>query len=514
MKTAIDIVLHCHLPYVHHQEDDPRTVHERSFFWSMAETYLPLVAWLDSLDGESVGGTLALAISPTLWSMMDDPVLRERTGAYLETTLEVAVHEAERLSGGPFAAAAAFHLERRRRARDTYAALDRDVVGALIGHAHKGTVALLPVAGSAVLPLLATPELKRAQVRWAIRGFKARFALPVTGVWLPECGYEPDLDAMLADEGVRYTFVGADAFAGAHWGADAPILTQRGLALLPTHFGVGELWQQRWRDDYMDTGAHSEPAAVAQLDDVDDLRSSAGLHLFRVSDATNGHREPYRPDAGAAKVRDHALSFLRGLTETVETNDPQRAQLEGRPRVVVRAFDADTFGRLWPEGTGFLEALLGAIREHEDLVGASGDTLLDRWPRLQVTGVPTSTSRPDSGFGPWLAPANRWVHRHLHRVEDQLVGAVPNAVAAGSWPLRAANVALRLLMLAQCPELLATLLASPSAGYAIECTERLVGDAGEVLRQLGDNQIDRELIERLEQRTAFVEGVDVSLTAP
>jgi len=512
MKTVINIVLHGSLPYVHPHRNEEGAIYERSFYQSMAETYLPLLSWLDSLDKSKFDSPITLALAPALWSMMDSVALREGVADYLATALDVADYETTRLSDSPLGAAAGFHLERRKQALAAFEKVDRDVVGALIEHAADGKLELIAVVGSAILPLVSTPEFRRAHIRGAIAGFRARFSLPLTGVWLPECGYSADLDELLAEEGIRYSFVANEAVEGTQLGRFAPVLTARGLALFPAQTHASALWEGGWRRGYVDTGTPANWSGVAPLHDADDLRSSTDLHLFRVSDATNGHSEPYRPDAGAAKVRDHALNFMHGLNIAVEASVSRQPVFgDSRPPVATYAFDAELFGRWWPEGTGFLAYLQRMIHQQEDLVGATGDAILDRWPRLEVTHPKASTSHPSSGFGTWLDPSNRWLHRHLHGLEERFLRIWPGTERGhqGSWRRRAANVALKEIMMAQTSDFCAAIALRTASGYAIERTEGHVSNASEMLRQLSNDEIDRKLIERLEQETAFLKGVDV-----
>ena len=55
-------------------------------------------------------------------------------------------------------------------------------------------------ATHAVLPLLATRAGRRLQIDAGLRSHRRRFGDPA-GFWLPECAYEPGLEALLAERG-------------------------------------------------------------------------------------------------------------------------------------------------------------------------------------------------------------------------------------------------------------------------------------------------------------------------
>src|SRR5207244_3697591 len=84
-------------------------------------------------------------------------------------------------------------------------------------------------------PLLAmTPGAVRAQIEVAVAEHRRFFARSPEGFWLPECAYEPGLDAELARVGVRYFFVDTHGIAHATprpvYGVYAPIACDSGVA--------------------------------------------------------------------------------------------------------------------------------------------------------------------------------------------------------------------------------------------------------------------------------------------
>ena len=55
-----------------------------------------------------------------------------------------------------------------------------------------------------ILPL-ATPADRETQVEWGIRDFRARFGREPEGMWFPEAAVDPDVLAVAADHGIRFT---------------------------------------------------------------------------------------------------------------------------------------------------------------------------------------------------------------------------------------------------------------------------------------------------------------------
>src|SRR5262249_31600558 len=94
-KGYLLLVLHAHLPYVRHPEYD-RFLEERWFFEAVTETYVPLVKFFDTLKAEKKDFKVTLSISPTLATMMEDPLLRQRCVRHLDMLVELAGKECER----------------------------------------------------------------------------------------------------------------------------------------------------------------------------------------------------------------------------------------------------------------------------------------------------------------------------------------------------------------------------------------------------------------------------------
>src|SRR5205823_5073736 len=57
------------------------------------------------------------------------------------------------------------------------------------------------------LPLMRNRNARRVQIELGCREFERHFGRRPAGIWLPECAYEPGLDKLVAESGVRFFFV-------------------------------------------------------------------------------------------------------------------------------------------------------------------------------------------------------------------------------------------------------------------------------------------------------------------
>src|SRR3989338_4143677 len=94
-KGYLAITLHAHLPYVRHPEHD-RFLEEEWFFEALTETYIPLIKVFRSLIADGVDFRVTMSLTPTLLSMMADPLLQTRYIRHLERLIELSAREMHR----------------------------------------------------------------------------------------------------------------------------------------------------------------------------------------------------------------------------------------------------------------------------------------------------------------------------------------------------------------------------------------------------------------------------------
>ena len=92
MPGYLALVLHAHLPFVRHPEHE-RFLEENWLFEAITESYLPLLQVLHGWRQDRLEAHLTLTLSPTLCSMLQDPLLQRRYERYLEALIELAGKE-------------------------------------------------------------------------------------------------------------------------------------------------------------------------------------------------------------------------------------------------------------------------------------------------------------------------------------------------------------------------------------------------------------------------------------
>ena len=94
-KGYLSIVLHAHLPYVRHPEHE-RFLEEEWLYEAVTETYIPLIKVFHSLVRDGVDFRMTMSLTPTLLSMLTDPLLQSRYVKHLDRLIGLSQKEMER----------------------------------------------------------------------------------------------------------------------------------------------------------------------------------------------------------------------------------------------------------------------------------------------------------------------------------------------------------------------------------------------------------------------------------
>ncbi len=464
------LVLHAHLPWCRHA-GEAVTLEESWLFEAIWESYVPLLLMLDRLAGDGVPVRLTLSLSPVLLEMLADGHLMGRFRRHLDHLLALA--EAESARDGPERAAADHHARHLAAVRDAFDhRCGGDLPAAFAAHARAGRLDLVTTAAThGYLPLLwPEPGAVRGQIDTARRTFRRHFGRDPEGLWLPECGYTPGLDGVLATQGVRYTFLEAHGLLHARpvppHGVTAPARTPAGVAVLARE---PELARRVWSAG---TGYPGAPAYREFHRDLADRRDTGtpgptGLKLWRITGRDRDAKAPYAPDAAARQADADARRFVQAVTAAVRRRDR-----DAPPVTLTCPFDAELFGHWWFEGPYWLERVFRHLAATDAVAAATpGDVLADapQLPRVE----PAASSWGEHGYhNVWLNTETDWLWPHLHRAARTMAilardhAATPADTPAGRT-LRQAGRELLLAQASDWPFMLRTGTAARDAEHRL-----------------------------------------------
>ena len=514
------IILHAHLPYVRHTEHEG-ALEENWLFEAITETYVPLFLVLEDLIEDGVDFRLTFSVSPTLAAMLEDRILQSRYLERLERLVELAWKEEARTRNDPL-----FHPLARmygglfERVRDAFLnRYQKNPLNGLRRFEELGKVEVMTTAAThGYLPLLAVSESAvRAQVKVGVQHHERSFGGKPSGFWLPECGYYPGVDAVLAEQGIRFTILETHGIARAdqrpRYGVYAPIYCPSGVAA----FGrdpdsTRQVWSSvegypgdhDYREFYRDIGYDLDLDYIGPYIHRDGIRMDTGMKYYRITGRDG--KEPYIPEWAERKAEIHAGHFLAEKQKQVE----RLAGMMDRAPVIVAPYDAELFGHWWFEGPRWLDYLIRKIALEQDTIRLTTLTeYLDQYPANQ-TATPCMSSWGHNGFSEvWLNQRNHWLYPHLHQAAEdleKLASAGPGVMALTS---RALNQATRELLLAQASDWPFMINSGAMEAYATSRVKSHLLRFQRIKQQIESGAIDEARLETLETQDNIFPGIDV-----
>ena len=304
------LVLHAHLPYVRHPEYE-EFLEEDWLFEAITETYLPLLQVLWRMVDEGVPFQLTMSLTPTLCSMLRDPLLQDRYVRYIERAIELAKSELERTRGDSrLQELARMYLERFITCRNLFVdGWRRDLITPFAQLQERGVLEIITCAAThGFLPLMANfPEAMRAQILIARDHYRETFGRDPVGIWLPECGYVPGLEDILQEANIRWFIMDAHGLMFGNprprYAIYAPVFTPSGVAAFARDRDSSrQVWSAQegypgdpaYRDFYRDIGMDLEMDYIRPFLPKDGVRKFTGIKYHRITgpDAGEGYLPP------------------------------------------------------------------------------------------------------------------------------------------------------------------------------------------------------------------------------
>jgi 1,4-alpha-glucan branching enzyme len=332
------IVLHSHMPYVEGFGTYP--FGEEWLFDAVIRSHVPVL---------DVADRLTVTVTPVLADQLEAPGVAERLDSFLRE-YRIGSCTADAGDVEPELREACLAEARRyERVRDRLGELGYDLLEVFRAPAREGRVELVASAAShAVLPLVATAEVRGLQLDAGLRSHRRRFGEPA-GFWLPECAYEGGIEELLARAGIDFFFSDQSAHEEP-LAALVPVATAAGpVALTLDWEAVSWLWSH--------DGYPSEPA-------------HADFHrkTWRGTRAWGIGGEAYDPDRAAEVARRQAREFAAAAAARLRAFRESR----GRPGLITFAIDTELLGHWWSEGPQWLAEVIRVAPEHGiELVTAS-----------------------------------------------------------------------------------------------------------------------------------------------
>src|SRR5215831_667517 len=513
------LVLHAHLPFVRELEHE-ESLEQSWLFEAITETYVPLLLVLDDLVQDGIDFRLTFSITPTLASMLSDPLLQSRYVARLERLIELAEKEVARTGSDPqFGPLARMYHALFTRIHDAFVRRYRkDLLEEFRRLQALGYIEIMASAAThGYLPLLLVNESAvHAQIKVGVEHYRRTFRRLPTGFWLPECGYSPGLDTFLDEEGIRFTILETHGITRAderpRYGINAPIYCPSGVAAFGRDPDSSrQVWSASegypgdydYREFYRDIGHDLDHDSIRPYIQPDGTRMDTGIKYHRIT-GKGDHKEPYVPEWAERKAEIHAEHFL-------EERVKQIGRLEGlmdRSPLIVAPYDAELFGHWWFEGPRWLDHLIRKIARRQDTIRlVTLSEYLKEYP-VNQTATPCMSSWGANGFNEvWLNGRNDWIYPLVPTAGALMEDLAARRPARRGPAFRAMNQAARELLLAQASDWAFMINSGNMADYAGRRIKTHLDRFHQLNDQIGRSSVDQKWLQTIENQDNIFSGI-------
>jgi 1,4-alpha-glucan branching enzyme len=518
------LVLHAHLPFVRHPEY-PEFLEEDWLYEAITEVYLPLIFVLQSLHEAGAKPRLAMNVSPPLCEMLADKLLETRYTRHLENLLELANKELKRTQkeAPEFCDALKMYVENLSASlhlwNDRY---NRNLINAFRELQDEGVLEIITCGAThGFLPLISTPEARRAQIEIAVNNYKKHFGRTPRGIWLPECAFESGIETLLHDAGLEY-FIG-DSHAILYgeprprYGVHAPVMFENGVAVFARDVETSQqVWSAEvgypgnavYREFYRDVGWDLPIEYLKPHLHKDANRRHLGLKYYRITgkDVAQNHKQPYVPSFARMQAARDASHFLG---ERIKQAYLLRETFAGHPPLVTSPYDAELYGHWWFEGPQFIDFLFRELSQKQELIRAvtPGD-FLDSNIEIQIQ-KPTASSWGENGYYKvWLNDKNSWMYPYQHDAERKMTGFANKFSEPGELENRVLNQLARELLLAQSSDWAFQIYQGTTVQYSSNRFKMHIHRFDLLAKMLGKGEIDEPLLAEIENRDNIFSEID------
>jgi 1,4-alpha-glucan branching enzyme len=505
-KGYLSLILHAHLPFVRHPEH-ASFLEESWFYEGVTETYIPLIKMLDRLLDDGVDFAFTISLSPTLMAMMEDELLNKRYRKKLESLLELSYREIERTKYDPAVNHLA-HMYNDLFKESLYIYADKyhgRLLEAFKRFDASGKVEIMVCAGThCFLPNMEMyPQAVRGQVKIAVDTYKRIFGHRPKGMWLPECGYYPGLDAILNEFGIRFFIVDTHGVLFAEprprFGVYNPYYCKSGVSVFARDIETSKaVWSAiegypgdfNYREFYRDIGYDLDYEYIRPYLNGDGGRMNTGIKYHRITGRTN-NKELYNPDIARDTASSHAGNFMFNRERQIEYLS---AKL-GRKPIIVAPYDAELYGHWWFEGMDWLNFVIRKVCYDQNifkLITPLG--YLKLYDKFQVV-TPSFSSWGWKGYSEvWLEGSNDWIYPHLHMMTERM-SELANRFPHSNGDLKESlNHLARELLLAQASDWPFMMKTNIFSYYASQRVKDHIDIFNNLYAMIKENRIDMNLV--------------------
>lgn len=525
-KGYISLVLHAHLPFIHHPES-PDYLEEQWLFEAISETYIPLLKTFQKLVTEKINFKITMSLTPPLLNMLDNELLKQRYIDYLNKHIELSKNEVEKNSNnGDLLKLSTYYLERYTNDLCFFKDdLNCDLISNFKYFQDIGVLEIITCGAThGYFPVLyATPQTVRAQIGIAVNCYKKYFNKTPKGIWLPECGYVPEVDKYLKEFGIEYIITESHGILYGDptpiYGTFAPIVSPNGVVAFGRDIESSrQVWSSingypgdfNYREFYRDIGYEADYDYIKPYIASNGVRVHTGIKYYRITGKTE-QKELYNLQWAKDSIFRQASDFKACR----ETQIEKLSKVMSNPPIILCPYDAELYGHWWYEGPDWIYELFKKIDlEPCNFKLTTPSEYLDNFPELQIS-TPCRSSWGANGYSEvWLNGLNDYAHTHLYNIGQKMIELVhqfPKSSTATDLQKRAISQCGRELLLLQSSDWLFIITNGTMVEYAHKRIHEHTGRFLKLYEQIVNNNIDLEFLQSVETIDSIFPELDYML---
>lgn len=521
-KGYVSFILHAHLPFIHHPESEDY-LEEEWLFEAISETYIPLLLNFKKLEEEKVDFRITMSLTPPLLNMLDNKLLQKRYIKYLKKHIELATKEVKRTAyDAHLNNLSKYYLERYLNDLRVFTEVyNCNLINEFKHFQDIGVLEIITCGAThGYFPILYVNEKTvRAQIAVGVETYKKYFGKSPRGIWLPECGYIPEVDKYLKEFGIEYIITESHGILYADptpiFGTFAPIVSPDGVVAFGRDIESSrQVWSSvcgypgdfNYRDFYRDIGYDADYDYIKPYIAKNGVRVNTGIKYHRITSKGN-FKDYYNLQWAKDSAERQAGHFFDSRVNQI--NELSDIMAPAKP-IILCPYDAELYGHWWYEGPYWLYVLFKKIYYDEgNFKLITPGEYIDKYPEMQEC-TPCISSWGANGYSEvWLNSSNDYVHRHLHVAGDRMVELAhlfPNE--KNTLKRKALNQCARELLLAQSSDWLFIITNGTMVDYAKKRIKTHIGRFTKLYEQIKEDKIDSVFLKTIQKQDCIFPEID------
>ena len=521
-KGYVSFILHAHLPFIHHPESEDY-LEEEWLYEAISETYIPLLLNFKKLEEEKVDFRITMSLTPPLLNMLDNKLLQKRYIKYLKKHIELATKEVKRTAyDAHLNNLSKYYLERYLNDLRVFTEVyNCNLINEFKHFQDIGVLEIITCGAThGYFPILYVNEKTvRAQIAVGVETYKKYFGKSPRGIWLPECGYIPEVDKYLKEFGIEYIITESHGILYADptpiFGTFAPIVSPDGVVAFGRDIESSrQVWSSvcgypgdfNYRDFYRDIGYDADYDYIKPYIAKNGVRVNTGIKYHRITSKGN-FKDYYNLQWAKDSAERQAGHFFDSRVNQI--NELSDIMAPAKP-IILCPYDAELYGHWWYEGPYWLYVLFKKIYyDKGNFKLITPGEYIDKYPEMQEC-TPCISSWGANGYSEvWLNSSNDYVHRHLHVAGDRMVELAhlfPNE--KNTLKRKALNQCARELLLAQSSDWLFIITNGTMVDYAKKRIKTHIGRFTKLYEQIKEDKIDSVFLKTIQKQDCIFPEID------